>query len=206
MNDKGSLTNAVLVPGLQALITAVLVGGLALVVCSLLRWPWQLAAVLTLSVLLARWLSLSGWWSDLVARILAPDLVIEPERIPPGEPQTINIHLSRETEGGYLEGAFIEAPVTDDELRLLAGGVIEGRSLTTSQWAYQIGWRTHPPPGAVIGALMAGNDCTRRLHTERPAVTSFLTVLANQPAISPYMTRDDLLCYASKLECLSCIP
>jgi hypothetical protein len=139
MNDKGSLTNAVLVPGLQALITAVLVGGLALVVCSLLRWPWQLAAVLTLSVLLARWLSLSGWWSDLVARILAPDLVIEPERIPPGEPQTINIHLSRETEGGYLEGAFIEAPVTDDELRLLAGGVIEGRSLTTSQWAYQIG-------------------------------------------------------------------
>jgi hypothetical protein len=130
---QDDLLRAVVIPFLQSVITAVIVGGLGWLVCYLTRWPWQAAAILALVVLLGSWLSRVMWWSRLTARALTGEAeAFEPAELQP-EPQTINLHISQETEGGYLEGAFLDRlPVDDDTLAELASDVINGRSLTTA--------------------------------------------------------------------------
>jgi hypothetical protein len=49
-------------------------------------------------------------------------------------PQTVNVHIHREDEGGYIEGAFLDRlPVSESSLANLANLVISGQSLTTAR-------------------------------------------------------------------------
>jgi len=127
-----ALRLAVIIPLAAALVTGALCGLLVLALCFWRGWPSIWAAIGGAGAALLSWLGWSARFADLVEYRLAPPRP-RPVPIREAEPQTINLHIHREDEGGYTEGAFLDRlPVSENSLADLANLVVSGQSLTTS--------------------------------------------------------------------------
>jgi hypothetical protein len=85
------------------------------------------------------WLVLLRHWLELVnnregfqpVRYEVIDSEPEPE---PYQPETVRVNLLQERNGGYIEGKFIDLPCQPEQLRLVAGSVVAGGSLSETAW------------------------------------------------------------------------
>lgn len=116
---------------LAALVTGLLVGGLSYTALTIATWPAKqaeiAAALAGLAAALAAWLSfLKKWFA-----ILAAERGISEPIQPPGEPKMTRVELS--TNGGRSL-QFVDLPLDPESLRIFAGELIDGASLTESAW------------------------------------------------------------------------
>ena len=127
-----------LLPGLQALLSGLFFSG---VVGGVLWWTgaekagtYLLAggfgcAFLVWLVLLRQWVQLVNHREGIVKTPRVQ--VIEPEH--QHQPSSVRVELIEET-NSYWHGAFLDLPVTHEQLRLLASGVQSGSSLSENAW------------------------------------------------------------------------
>jgi hypothetical protein len=131
MNEH--IQNTILIPAAAALITGALAGCLCLALGALASWPLAWSAIVAAGSALASWFGWSARFARIVEYRLAPGL----PQLPPApmmDPRTLNLHIHREDEAGIVEGAFLDRlPVNEQGLAALAGLVLSGGSLTTSQ-------------------------------------------------------------------------
>ena len=129
------ITEAVLIPFLQAGVTGLLCGGLAWMLCALIGWPVMLAAILGGGATLTQWLLHVARYQLTAARKTGELETITSYTLPAASepPATIDLHLTQEDTGGYMSGEFLDRlPVSDTDLATLAALALSGRSLTTA--------------------------------------------------------------------------
>lgn len=190
-HTANNLTDGVIVPGLQALITAVLTGFAAGALAAWVGAPyWGVGFTAAALAALASWLSYRARWAFVMERILGVDLnqdgVIgqpEPEP-PPARAEPVRIEIIQE---GGRAGDFIELPARPEQLRMLADGLQGGRAFSQSVWTGNSGiftrsefealraellrrglakWRKEGAPGQGIELTPPGRAVMRRFASE----------------------------------------
>jgi len=119
---------AVIIPFLQAIITGLLIGsiaiaGLYLIQKSVLYIPSLLVAALSAALY---WLNFMKWWKDL--------LIIDPndsQVVPEPEQEGIRVEL---VENGGKQVRFIDLPCKPNQLQAIANGLNGGASFTEAVW------------------------------------------------------------------------
>lgn len=131
---RDDLRRTVIIPLAAVVITGALTGFLLLALCAWQSWPAIWAAIAGAAAALLSWYGWSARFAQILEYQLAPGLP-KSQPVPiQAKAQTVNLHIHREDEGGYLEGAFLDRlPVSDAGLASLANLVVSGQSLTTSQ-------------------------------------------------------------------------
>jgi hypothetical protein len=132
-------TAGALVPLAQAAITGALVAGIA---CTVLVWqsvPDTLVyTVLTfLGVTLAAWIVLQRHWFSLTAIEKATGLDINGDGVI-GEKtkrnHVVSIDLRTIDQGGYQKSVRVDLPVSEQDLAIVAAGIVAGRPFTEREW------------------------------------------------------------------------
>lgn len=129
-----SLIDGLVVPALQAVITAVLSGLAAGSLAYWLNWPyWGIGLTAACLAALSSWLSYRSRWAYVLETMLGVDLnrdgrIGAPPIVQPVQalPETITVHLTK-NEG--QEGAFIPLP-HPEKIPALAATILEGRAYT----------------------------------------------------------------------------
>lgn len=129
---RNELRLAIIIPLCASIATGLFSGLLVLTLAVWRGWPVVYAFIVAAALAFISWLSWSSRFAYLIEYKLARDLhqvQAQQTAIPP----TVNLHINREDEGGYIEGAFLDRlPVGADTLATLADQVISGQPLTTS--------------------------------------------------------------------------
>jgi hypothetical protein len=123
-----SILMAVSIPGLQSLGTGILFALVAGAIALLLNYayPWYAALCAGTWAALLAWLRFTNRWVETVYQDTRPVEVIEAGQ---NEPVTVLIANDDMTEGGYLD-----LPVSIDQVRSLADGLMNGATFSEAQW------------------------------------------------------------------------
>ena len=135
-------TAGVMLPLLQAMITSGLLAFGVLILSLVLEWSngWKVALVIFGVMPFFSWLFLQRRWLLLTAeRVIQRDLngdgVIESANRQRTEPRLVKVQVSHIKEGGSLQVNLIGLPCTDNQLRKLAQGLLNGIPFTEGAWA-----------------------------------------------------------------------
>lgn len=136
-NHTDNLLNGVVVPGLQALITAILSGIVAGAVAAWLHLPyWGIGFTAAAVAALASWLSYRARWAYVLESLLGVDLNRDgfigaaPQQPVQALPESVRVELIQD-EG--RRGDFIDLPYPE-KLPQLAAGLTAGRSFNQTAW------------------------------------------------------------------------
>lgn len=122
---------ALLIPAGQALLTGVFSLAPGMGIAILAGYPATYGMIGAGAITLISWLYFRARWTRLVERMLAPEEpVFLPELV---EPEPIRIELVHE-DGPYLEAQFVDLPISGDQLKALADGLVQGAPLTVHKW------------------------------------------------------------------------
>jgi hypothetical protein len=138
-HTANSLTDGVVVPGLQAAITGALVGLAALAVAAWLQWPfWAVGGTAAALATLGAWLSYRGRWAWLMERMLGVDIngdqVIGQPAEPDPEPEPLRVIVDR-TEDGSRITDYIDLPVDRERAGVFARALLDGnRGFSLTAW------------------------------------------------------------------------
>lgn len=124
MRERDILRLAIIIPLLAAVITGALVLALALAVAAWQRWPGMYALIGAAGAALLSWFAWAGRMAQILEYRLAPGLP-KPTQ---AKEQTLNLRIHE-----AQSGVFLDLPVNEQALAALAGMVLSGQSLTTSQ-------------------------------------------------------------------------
>ncbi len=128
---RDDMQRTVIIPTCAALVTGALVGLLVLALAAWLRWPAAWAGIAGAGAALLSWFAWSGRMVAILEHRIAPGLASAARMT--ANPQTVDLRIHEER-GAYLEGTFLDRlPVNEQTLAALAGMVLAGGSLTTSQ-------------------------------------------------------------------------
>lgn len=125
-------------PLLQALITALMCGG----VVTIIAWmifdvidPWKYGVMIFLIVLVAMWIYLQGRWLSLTAveKWIQVDLdhngVIGKK-----EPERVRVEVHDDGGGSALHVDIVDLPASVDQLRTFAQGLLAGMGASEKYW------------------------------------------------------------------------
>lgn len=133
------------VPFIQAVITGALVAALFAFICIKLRVPdaWFYIGVIFCLITLAMWLVLQKHWFTLtdihrLERLTGLDLnkdgQIGGESFPP-RVHSVRVNVHQETDSGYPQMQSVDFPISEETLRTLAEGLLNGMPFSEREWA-----------------------------------------------------------------------
>jgi hypothetical protein len=142
MKPNHDLTNAVIIPLSQAGITGSLVGAAAGAGAALLEFTHPGAA----GVLIGAGAGLWSWFAyrrEVARRLDVIAGVQEELQAARTMPQSVDLHVTYNNEGGYFGGDFLRFSITPEQLAQFAKGVIlESKNLNVHTWSGNSGIMT----------------------------------------------------------------
>ena len=136
IHHENQVTTGVVVPGLQSLITGVLVGAAAGAVSAWFNLPaWAIAGTAAATISATAWLSYRGRWAWLLEQASGVDLNGDHFIGEPQQPAPQPVRVIVEQDNGH-QVDYIDLPPTIDREKaaLFARGLLGGRVFAQTAW------------------------------------------------------------------------